>query len=75
MTHRFFWDHAEDLMTDAGRRKMIDRLRYMTQKFQDADSQTSKTMFAVTQRTGLTEEAVQQLSEETKAGLESEGDA
>lgn len=74
LTHRFFWDHAEDLMTDSGRREMIDRLRSMIGKFQDADVQTSRTMFKVSRRTGFTEEAVQILFDEMKARLEGQSD-
>ena len=74
LTHQFFWDHAEDFMTEPGRREMIDRLRMMIGRFQDADAHAAKTLFDVSQRTCFTEEAVLKLFEEMKSRLDDQSE-
>jgi hypothetical protein len=55
LTHHFFWDHAEDFMSNPGRRTMIDRLRPLIELFSSVDKQLESITLDAMRRNGITE--------------------
>lgn len=58
LTHAFFWDHAENFMSDRGRGQMIAELQETIRAFKDADIEVEKVVLSIMNKFGLSEDLV-----------------
>jgi hypothetical protein len=56
LTHTFYWDHAENFLSDVGRGLMIHELQQLIQAFKAADRQVMGVVLSVMARFGITED-------------------
>jgi hypothetical protein len=67
LAHEYFWDRAGDLLTTAGRKKMIDELTVLYQFFSDVDVQLTPIYDEWIDKVGL-RESIDKAQKEIKSG-------
>jgi hypothetical protein len=56
LAHDYFWDRADELLSVAGRNRMLDELKKLRQRFEDADGLLEPRIDKLSTRLGITRE-------------------
>jgi hypothetical protein len=59
LTHRFFFEHSEDFISENGRSTMIQELQSITAQFQSADIELDGVVLPMFSQLGISEEKIQ----------------
>jgi len=70
LTHHFFREHAEDLVSEVGRREMMQELQLIASKFKRADAMLEAIYAPLWEKYGVTEDFVNAHLEELRVKAE-----
>lgn len=68
LAHNYFWEHAADLLSEAGQEKLIADLTAAADQFKNLDDRLTKIIDAYSQQIGITEEVITLEVEKLKNG-------